>query len=177
MPLPPISVLPVLTIPRIHQDMQNGPPPPPHWHAQSYAAAVSAPAQTPIGNAHLSAQGYRGHDGCGPDGPVNSDFSLRPVTTTTQSIPIDPALQRSTEQVPFIHPQHREDHEHRPRSKKPDVCAKPSQKPKKNNKGKGKARDASPSSESDADNACSNVETVPIIQYAAEAPQFPRNSH
>ncbi|KAJ7796430.1 hypothetical protein B0H14DRAFT_2915353 [Mycena olivaceomarginata] len=140
--------------------MQNGPPPPPHWHAQSYAAAVSAPAQTPIGNTHYGAQGYHRHDGRGPDGPVNADdqyqFSLRPVTTTTQSIPIDPALQRSTKQVPFVHPQHHVDHEHRPRSKKPDVCAKPSQKPKKN-KGKGKAHDASPSSESDADNACSKA--------------------
>ncbi|KAF8193470.1 hypothetical protein K438DRAFT_1761633 [Mycena galopus ATCC 62051] len=147
--------------PRVHPDMQNGPPPPPHWHAQSYAAAVSVPAPTPIGNTHYSAQGYRGLDGRGPDGPVNSDdqyqFSLRPVTTTTQSIPIDPALQHNTEQAPFVHPQHRVDHEHRPRSKKPDVRAKPSQKPKKNNKGKGKARDASPSSESDADDARSKA--------------------
>jgi hypothetical protein len=48
------------------------------------------------------------------------------------------------------------DHEHRPRSKKPDVRAKPSHKPKKN-KGKGKARDTSPSSESDADDARSKA--------------------
>ncbi|KAJ7204878.1 hypothetical protein B0H12DRAFT_1243555 [Mycena haematopus] len=141
--------------PRIHQDTQNGPPPPPHWHAQSYAAAVSAPAQTPIVNTHYSAQGYRGHDGRGPDGPVNPDdqyqFSLRPVTTTIQPIPIDPALQHSTEQAPFIHPRHRVDHEHRPRSKKPEVRTKPSQKTKKNNKSKDKARDASPSSGSDDD--------------------------
>jgi hypothetical protein len=81
---------------------------------------------------------------------------LRPVTTT-QLIPIDPALQCSTKQAPFIHPQHRVDHEHQPRSKKPDVRPKPSQKPKKNNKGKGKARDASPSSESDAGDAHSKA--------------------
>jgi hypothetical protein len=48
------------------------------------------------------------------------------------------------------------DHKYRPRSKKPDVRAKPSHKPKKN-KGKGKARDASPSSESDADDARSKA--------------------
>ncbi|KAF8170844.1 hypothetical protein K438DRAFT_1940870 [Mycena galopus ATCC 62051] len=92
--------------PHVHQDMQNGPLLPPHSHAQLYAAAVSVPAQTPIGNTHYGAQGYRGLDERGPDGPINSDdqyqFSLRPVTTTTQLIPIDPALQRSTKQAPQL---------------------------------------------------------------------------
>ncbi|KAJ7369087.1 hypothetical protein DFH08DRAFT_796885 [Mycena albidolilacea] len=139
--------------PHVHQDMQNGPPPPPHWHVQSYAAAVSAPAQTPIGNTHYSAQGYHGHDGCGPDGPVNADdqyqFSPHPVTTTTHAAPIKPPSfilstmwTMNTGLIP------------RSLTSMPSLL---SQKPKKNNKGKGKARDTSPSLESDADDACSKA--------------------
>ncbi|KAF8214804.1 hypothetical protein K438DRAFT_1749886 [Mycena galopus ATCC 62051] len=147
------GALSTFSTPHVHQDVRNGPPL--HWHGHSYAAAVSVPSQTPIGNASHAGQGYRGHDGRGPDGPEQYQFSLHPVTTTTaQSIPIDPALQHSSDcdQAPFVHPQHRVDHEHRPRPKKPDVRHKPSRKPKRS-KGKGKARTVSSDSESDADDA------------------------
>jgi hypothetical protein len=79
-------------------------------------------------------------------------FTLRPVMNANpQPIPIDPALLHDNrEHTAFIHPKHKVEHDHRPRSKKHDHRAKPSHKSKKA-KGKGKARAASSDSESDAD--------------------------
>ncbi|KAF8205940.1 hypothetical protein K438DRAFT_1963721 [Mycena galopus ATCC 62051] len=156
-PLPHFSVSNVLNTPTVHPDTRNGPPS--HWHGHTYAtmtAQTPASFQKPLADTNYQNQGYRGHDGRGPDGPVNPaeqyQFSLRPVmNTTSQPIPVDPILLRDDrEHSAFIHPKHKVERDHRPRSKKHDGRAKPSRKPKKG-KGKAKARAGSSDSESDVD--------------------------
>ncbi|KAF8162160.1 hypothetical protein K438DRAFT_2070138 [Mycena galopus ATCC 62051] len=139
LPPPRFSVPNVLNTPTLHQNSRNGTLPPCHGHPYS-----TTQVQTPAVNTSCADQGYRGHDGRGPDGPVHPQeqyqFSLRPVMSSTPQI--DPALLRDDrEHGPFVHPKHQASH-----------------KPKKG-KGKGKARDASSESESDADDARGKTRT------------------
>ncbi|KAF7375532.1 hypothetical protein MSAN_00441400 [Mycena sanguinolenta] len=139
--------------PTVQQDPRTMPPP--HWQQRSYANAVSGSFQTPNANVNYAAQGFRGPDGRGPDGPVTQEqqfhFSLRPIANANpQAIPIDPALLRDNrEHDAFIHPKHKDEREHKER-KKPDVRPKPSGKSKKA-KGKRKADAVTSDSESDGD--------------------------